>query len=37
MSVCAVCEFGSMVRSGTFGCVAMLSSVVFMLRFRLLL
>ena len=37
VAVCAVCEFGSKVRSRTFACVAMGSEVLFILRFRLLL
>ena len=36
MNVCAVCEFGSMVRPRTFGCIAMGSAVLFILRFRFL-
>ena len=36
MNVCAVCEFGSKVRPRTFGCVAMGSAVLFILRSRLL-
>ena len=36
MNVCAVCEFGSMVRPRTFGCVAMSSAVLFILTSRLL-
>ena len=34
--MCAVCEFGSKVRLRTFGCVAMGSAVLFILRSRLL-
>ena len=37
MNVCAVCEFWSKVRPRTFGCVAMCSVVLFMLRSRLFL
>ena len=33
--VCAVCEFMSKVRPRTFGCVAMCSAVLFILRSRL--
>ena len=35
--MCAVCEFGSKVRPRTFGCVAMGSAVLFILRSRFLL
>ena len=34
MDVCAVCEFGSKVRPRTFGCVAMGSAVLCILRSR---
>ena len=37
MNVCAVCDFWSKVRPITFGCVAMRSAVLFILRSRLLL
>ena len=38
MNVCAVCEFYvSKVRHRTFGCIAMHSAVLFILRSRLLL
>ena len=37
MNVCAVCEFWSNVKPRTFGCVAMGSAVLFILRARLLL
>ena len=37
MNVCAVCKFGSKVRHRTFGCVAMGSAVLFILRSRMLL
>ena len=37
MNVCAVCEFGPMVRPITFGCVAMSRAVLSILRSRLLL
>ena len=37
MNVCGVCEYGSKVRPRTFGCVAMGSAVLFILRSRLLL
>ena len=36
MNVCAVCEFWSKVRPRTFGCIAMSSAVLFILRHRLL-
>ena len=36
MNVCAVFEFGSKVKPRTFGCVAMCSAVLFILRSRLL-
>ena len=36
MDVCAVCEFGSKVRPRTFGCVAMGSALLFIVRSRLL-
>ena len=36
MNVYVVCEFVSNVRPITFGCVAMCSAVLFILRFRLL-
>ena len=36
MDVCAVCEFWSKVRSRTFGCVAMDSALLFIVRSRLL-
>ena len=35
MNVCAVCEFGSKVRPGTFGCVVMGSAMLFNNRSRL--
>ena len=37
MNVCAVCKFGSKLRPSTFGCGAMDSAVLFILRSRLLL
>ena len=37
MNVCAICEFWSKVRPRTFGCVAIGSAVLFILRSRLLL
>ena len=37
MIVCVVCEFGSKIRPRTFGCGAMGSAVLFILRSRLLL
>ena len=36
MNVCAICEFWSKVRPRTFGCVVMGSTVLFILRSRLL-
>ena len=36
MDVCAVCEFGSKVRPRTFGCVAIGSALLFIVRSRLL-
>ena len=36
MDVCAVCEFGSTVRPRPFGCVAMGSALLFIVRSRLL-
>ena len=36
MDVCAVCGFGSKVRPRTFGCVAMGSGLLFIVRSRLL-
>ena len=36
MDVCAVCEFGSKVTPRTFGCVAMGSALLFIVRSRLL-
>ena len=36
MDVCAVCEFWSKVRPRTFGCVAMGSALLFIVRSRLL-
>ena len=37
MDVCAICEFGSKVRPRTFGCVAMGSALLFIVRSRLLI
>ena len=37
MNVCAVCKFRSKVRPITFGCFAMGSALLFILRSRLLL
>ena len=37
MNMCAVCGFGSKLRPRTFGCVAIGSAVLFILRYRLLL
>ena len=36
MDVCGVCEFGSKVRPRTFGCVAMSSALLYIVRSRLL-
>ena len=35
--MCSVCEFGSKVRPRTFGCVAMGSALLFIVRTRLLI
>ena len=37
MNLCAVCEFGYKVRPRNFGCIAMGSSVLFILRSILLI
>ena len=34
MNVCSVCEFASKIRPRTFGCVAMVSAVLFIVRSR---
>ena len=36
MNVCVICDFGSKLRPITFGCIAMGSAVLFILRPRLL-